>query len=69
MRELMLLALAFRGSSRSGSDSHVSHFSAAQAIECIDDLRPEMGLLTGFSHRVEHDDAERKVRRRAGWWW
>ena len=41
--------------------AHPSHFNIEQAIECLKQYRPRLGLLTGFSHRVDHESVQSRL--------
>lgn len=41
---------------------HLSHFSLEEALELIDELKPEMGYLLHISHQLgKHDDVEKML--------
>lgn len=43
-------------------ESHISHFTLAQALEIIDDLKPEMAYLTHISHQLGlHNEVEKEL--------
>jgi phosphoribosyl 1,2-cyclic phosphate phosphodiesterase len=43
-------------------EEHVSHFTLAQALEIIDDLKPEKAYLTHISHQLGlHDEVEKEL--------
>jgi len=44
------------------NSKHVSHFSVAEAVEILEDLRPEKAYLTHMSHFIgNHADLEKKL--------
>ncbi|KAG5462083.1 MAG: hypothetical protein BJ554DRAFT_5624 [Olpidium bornovanus] len=43
--------------------SHTSHFSFAEAVDHLRLFRPRLGLLTGFSHSLEHREMEERLRK------
>lgn len=43
-------------------EEHISHFTLAQALEIIDDLKPEMAYLTHISHQLGlHNEVEKEL--------
>jgi phosphoribosyl 1,2-cyclic phosphodiesterase len=40
---------------------HPSHFSIDQTLAALAKYRPSLGLLTGFSHRVNHNESQKKI--------
>ena len=43
-------------------EEHISHFTLAQALEVIDDLKPEMAYLTHISHQLGlHVEVEKEL--------
>ena len=41
---------------------HISHFSLKQAIDLLEDLKPEQGYLTHMSHFIGlHEELENKL--------
>lgn len=43
-------------------ETHLSHFTLAEALEIIDDLKPEMAYLTHISHQLGlHDEVEKEL--------
>jgi phosphoribosyl 1,2-cyclic phosphate phosphodiesterase len=43
-------------------EEHISHFTLSQALEIIDDLKPEMAYLTHISHQLGlHNEVEKEL--------
>jgi phosphoribosyl 1,2-cyclic phosphate phosphodiesterase len=44
------------------AEPHISHFTLAQAIEILEELKPEVGYLTHISHKLgRHADVQKKL--------
>lgn len=43
-------------------EEHISHFTLSQALEIIDDLKPEMAYITHISHQLGlHEEVEKEL--------
>lgn len=45
---------------------HPSHFCIEEALEALEMFKPKLGLLTGFSHRVDHHKEQSKIDEKLG---